>query len=662
MVKANHRLWYFEWLRYPVIFLLVLAALSNYAQQRKNTNNAVQKLTDLLNECDKLAIHREITLIDSGTSARRLAIKLNNKEAQAMSLIYMAMAERNFGRNAKAAELIFEAKAIAEKINSKSLTARSLLELGETYRSSTNLHLARLNLFKAINLYFTLADSKGIARCYDRLAANSFEIFIKLPVYFSLHSKELEPAIFLEELSEHPSAYSRYLITRHYINKALTYATKLKLDDVSISSGIIEAAFLNSCFENQKAKNAYLSVEKQIQQTGIDSDLSLMYTNLASLMYSDSLFNEAKSYAIKAYELSLPKKIKIYSIISSRILSRLYEREGNYREALKFMDIYSGEKNQFYASDIQFKVKAAQLNHEIELQESRIKTKKLELLIIILAFTLVFTATAVFIVVLVRKQKKQDELIKDLNRKNDIIEQQVTTLDKLNRERNRFFSILAHDLRNPIGGFYSITQIMESEYDLFDRADIMANLAIMSQSAGNLLNLLENLLDWSRVQNGIIKSTPESLEVKPLFDDCLKLLQHSAGLKNITLNHTCDINLFAIADKQMLSTILRNLVSNAIKFTPKGGNIHLKAVKTSPEKIRISVQDTGEGMSQQTISNLFIPDKTTKSKGTEGETGTGLGLILCNDFLLKHHSKFEVNSIEGKGSTFAFELDCASNC
>jgi PAS domain S-box-containing protein len=226
---------------------------------------------------------------------------------------------------------------------------------------------------------------------------------------------------------------------------------------------------------------------------------------------------------------------------------------------------------------------------------------------------------------------------------------------KVNIEKDKFFSIIAHDLRGPLGNFLGLTEIMvERLPDM--TPDKMQEIAVsMRNSADNLYRLLDNLLEWSRMQRGLIIFYPELFLLKPKISKN-KVLALEATNKEIEIS--CDIpeDLMVFADKNMLGGIIRNLSSNAVKFTPKGGKITMAAKSIPGDTVEISIRDTGIGMDKEMIDNLFRLDINTSRKGTEDEPSTGLGLIICKDFIEKHGGKLRVDSKEGKGSVFSFRI------
>ncbi|MFZ4546895.1 MAG: PAS domain S-box protein, partial [Bacteroidales bacterium] len=212
-------------------------------------------------------------------------------------------------------------------------------------------------------------------------------------------------------------------------------------------------------------------------------------------------------------------------------------------------------------------------------------------------------------------------------------------LQKIYTEKDKFFSIIAHDLRSPFNGFLGLTQIMAEDLPSLTMSEIQNIAVSMRNSATNLYRLLENLLHWTRIEQGLIPFNPETLEFKPIVDESLAMVIELALKKEIEISYDIQEGTRVYADSNILQTLLRNLVSNAIKFTPKEGKINLSAKSENNSGIRICIQDSGIGMDKEMIEKLFQIDKNTSRKGTDGEPSTGLGLIICKDFVEKHGGK-----------------------
>jgi PAS domain S-box-containing protein len=245
----------------------------------------------------------------------------------------------------------------------------------------------------------------------------------------------------------------------------------------------------------------------------------------------------------------------------------------------------------------------------------------------------------------IERKKSEEEIIL----KNELLKTN-------NLEKDKFFSIIAHDLRGPLSSFVAATQILTEEIQSMELEDVRELTVSMKESATSVYSLLENLLEWSRMKRGVIEFNPLKYNILERINDCTRVLTESVKRKNINIAVSISEGLEITADKNMFDTIVRNLVSNAIKFTPPGGNIDIRAYLNSDNCVEIRVSDSGIGMTPILLDRLFKLNEKTSRKGTEGEPSTGLGLLLCKEFIEKHNGKIWVESEEGKGSKFMFIL------
>jgi len=238
------------------------------------------------------------------------------------------------------------------------------------------------------------------------------------------------------------------------------------------------------------------------------------------------------------------------------------------------------------------------------------------------------------------------------------IKLQNAKLQKTNAEKDKFFTIIAHDIRSPFSGFLGLTQIMAEELPSLSMAEIQDIALSMRNSATNLFRLLENLLQWSLIQRGLIPFAPKEAELLPILEESTAIVLEPARIKEIKIILDIADGFMVFADHHLLQTIFRNLISNAVKFTPKGGEVKLSAKINGNNFIEFAVGDTGIGMNQTMVDQLFRIDVQTGRKGTEGEVSTGLGLILCKEFVERHGGELWVESTEEIGSTFYFTIPC----
>jgi signal transduction histidine kinase len=240
------------------------------------------------------------------------------------------------------------------------------------------------------------------------------------------------------------------------------------------------------------------------------------------------------------------------------------------------------------------------------------------------------------------------EQAEELSRRND-------QLAELSRSKDILLSVIGHDLKNSFNIILLSTQILHSRFNGLTEEKKKNLIEIIENTSSKTYLLLENLLNWARMQTDSIKFLPERFNLKQIIRDCLELYSESIDLKQIAVEFEYDTSYEVFADKDMINTVVRNLLSNAIKFTNSKGRISLRCSRGN-DIVNCSVEDTGIGLNQQEVESLFNLDTIIVNTGTDGESGTGLGLILCRDFLQMNNGNLEVKSEAGKGSNFSFSL------
>jgi signal transduction histidine kinase len=271
---------------------------------------------------------------------------------------------------------------------------------------------------------------------------------------------------------------------------------------------------------------------------------------------------------------------------------------------------------------------------------------------ILLAFVVIALFLGAFIIQLYRQKERFAAL---LTQRNKEYQSMNLKLKDSNAAKDKFMSILAHDMINPFNAFLGITQFIQRSFNELSKEEIKESINDIAESAKGLYTLLENLLKWGRSQSGRINFSPEHYNLKMLVTGTISVLNTNAMAKNIELVTDVPESVKVFVDPNMITTVIRNLVSNAIKFTPQGGKIKVEAFQSN-KITTVSVTDTGMGISESDIKKLFDLSNHHSTVGTSNEKGTGLGLILCKDFVERHGGKIWVESQKGKGSIFTFTL------
>ena len=280
----------------------------------------------------------------------------------------------------------------------------------------------------------------------------------------------------------------------------------------------------------------------------------------------------------------------------------------------------------------------------------------------ILLEVIVLSTIAVMIYIYLVKSRT-NRLLKYQNEQislaNEALRESEKNLKELNATKDKFFSIISHDLRNPFASILSISELMVENFDATDRNDHRAGFQKIHQSLQHLLSLLENLLTWSRSQRGKIRYDPVRFNLTSLIRENINLMKILAEKKGIMLHSTETDEVYAYGDRDMINSVIRNLVTNALKFTGPDKKVEVKVHK-GDEHIEVSVVDEGIGISEENLNRLFRIDEKFKSTGTAGEKGTGLGLIICREFVEKNGGEIRVMSKPSVGSTFSFTVPKAN--
>ncbi|MCX6278943.1 MAG: hybrid sensor histidine kinase/response regulator [Bacteroidetes bacterium] len=243
----------------------------------------------------------------------------------------------------------------------------------------------------------------------------------------------------------------------------------------------------------------------------------------------------------------------------------------------------------------------------------------------------------------------------NLYRQRKELQLQSIELQKLNAEKDKFFTIIAHDLKSPFNSIVGFSNLLVEQVREKDYEGIEKYAGIILKSSDRALELLKNLMEWARSQTGRIEFNPEYFEMVVVINEIILSFDDIAGQKSIIINKALPPNAPVFADKAMISVVLRNLISNAIKFTMTGGTITISAQEKQGE-LTVTVSDTGVGISNDRIEKLFRIDESYSTAGTNNERGTGMGLILCKEFIETHGGKIWVESEKGKGSVFNFTV------
>jgi len=579
------------------------------------------------------------------------------EKAKALNL--SGVAWKNCGDNSKSIENLYAALDYFQKSGNEISCAEVLMNIGETYRASAKREKSTEYLNMALTIFNKHNNSIGLANTYNRLAANSYERLVNLPEFKLLDNiNKIQRNEFYSELLKNPALKQEHDSLFFYLDKSDYFAQSSNLEEVRVSTAIIRAAFYTATFCTDAAVVIYERIIKDIVNSGTNRDLPLVMINLARMYNLKKDFDKSNYFAKQAFDFGKKRHIKIYTLLSCFQLRNNYVEEGKFDSAYFWYDSVYQVNNQFRRDELTLELNLLNKENEIKANEIEIKNhlSKLQLLGVF-SFILLFSFSA-FTFILLKKNKKQKIFLAKLNQKNQIINQKNAELASVNAQKDKFFSIIAHDLKSPFNSILGFSELLKDEARNLDIDTIVQYAGIINSSVLHTFGLLENLLEWARMQQGRIPFEPQKILFSSIVNKEFEGLKNNADQKNIELINKVSENLIITADENMVSTVLRNLVSNGIKFTPKGGEVMVEA-RVEDDNVKISVFDTGIGIEPETIKNLFKIETSFTTRGTENEKGTGLGLLLCKEFVEKHNGKVWVESEEGKGSCFNFTLHIA---
>ena len=248
-----------------------------------------------------------------------------------------------------------------------------------------------------------------------------------------------------------------------------------------------------------------------------------------------------------------------------------------------------------------------------------------------------------------------------IQKEKEEIEEKKSWLEKMNATKDQFFSIIAHDLKNPFNTIIGLSELLVYRYDKYSNEKVKEFIRQIHTHSSSAYNLLDNLLQWARSQTGRLEVSHQKLNIERLIEENVSLLKNKATQKEIEIELIPKRVPEVYADENMINTVLRNLLTNAIKFTPQKGRIQVQADDHDKSYIKISVKDNGMGIDKENIPKIFDLTSHFTTRGTDSEEGTGLGMVLCKDFVEKNHGTIWVESEKKKGSTFYFTLPKAQD-
>lgn len=605
------------------------------AQDQKIADSLIAIKREKLPDSVQLAILRDISFYHTNPAVMlAYTDSLLDLAREKNSLLYInkgyyqkGNAYRLKGNLSKASECYFESIKIAEKIDFRNGVGAAYLALGDVYSVNNDHENSKAYYNKSIEIYRTLDDSVNLATALTNLGDEYFNV-----------NKLDSAALFLNEgLSVFRGA--GYWVGGAYClgNLGLVYAKQDKID-----------------LAEEYLQNA-ISILSELEEF---YPIAVYLTYMADIYLEKDDWERALAYAHQSLNLSEERGYKEQIRDANLKLAELYGAEEQFEKAflhqsqyIIYRDSINNEETTQKIADLRTAYEVAQKQSEIDLLREKDKRSKVRAGSLIVVLVLV----GILAYVLFRNNRRKKLVNMKLIKQQEILKSHRDQLQSLNQTKDRFFSIISHDLRGPVNAFNGISSLIKHYIRENDMKNLVEVTEYIDKSASQLSTLLDNLLDWAVSQQGSFPYNPDKLHLNPIVAEIVEVFQTSAHAKKITMKVNISKEIFVWADRNSLTTILRNLVNNALKFTNAEGSITIAATENN-RMATIEIADTGIGIPEEKLKSIFELIEKKNTHGTAGEKGLGLGLQLAYDFTEMNNGSISVKSKENAGTTFTVKI------
>lgn len=519
-----------------------------------------------------------------------------------------------------ALEFLFEASSIAEKLGNYRLMGESYAEISTAYSRNNDLRSSLNYNLKAIDAF----EKAGDVRYQAFVLLNSGYDFYTLGI--------LDTALDLTSKAERILDSIDHVRVLSYAigNKGLILAKYGMLDSAEAS--------INIAIDRLTEYDDNYAISDYLYQLG------LIYQERNDLP-------TALEYAQKGYELASRYDFREQVKNASLLLFELYRETGELDKAIDYHLLHIAARDTLQNLETTQRIANQRTEYEVGLKQAEVdlltaQQQTQRILSLSLAAVVILVITVASIIYRNYKEK---------HRINQILKDQKAQLERLNSTKDRFFSIISHDLRGPVAAFHGVSRMIEMAVNSEQTDSLLEIAEEIDKSTDRLSALLDNLLNWALQQQGHVPNVPEKLNLKSIGDNLISVFGNMTKSKQLSVQTEIPPDIELWADKNSTETILRNLVGNALKFTPPGGQITLSATVRG-DVAQIRVADTGLGIPANQLSRLFELQDKKSTYGTSGEKGLGLGLQLVHEFVRMNKGSIQVESEEGEGTIFTIEL------
>lgn len=586
--------------------------------------------------------------LENYLKALKIQQELDNQDKIASLLNNIGIIYDDINNFQKALESYSNALEIKRKLGNKKEIAYSLHIIGNTYLKLKNYSEALKYYNESLILRNEVGDKVNIANSYKSIGNTYLELGDLEKSITNLNNayKIRDEIGDIKGVGDILNDIGNYYLRLNQLDKALYYFEK--------TLGLCEKTNDQILMGLSLRKIGNIQLEKGNEDYGINNIKKSLQIgeNVDNLELIKNAYFELFNYYYKVgNKANALENYLNYTIVKDSINAKL-----NSQRLIEIQMNFELEKSYNEISRIENEVSELTAENKIRAIELK-KQKNVRNLLFVIVLISLFSGIMIFTQFLSKRKTNilLQEKIKEADQSNKLLQESEDNLKILNATKDKFFSIIAHDLRNPFNALHGLTYYLLKNYDDFNSDEIKQSLELIYGSADDLLELLENLLHWSRTQRGKMLFTPKEINISEIINKIFNLLSMNAKKKEINLINEIDKEKTIYADNDMITAIFRNLISNAIKFSHSNSFIRISS-KNFSEYTEFSVMDNGVGISPENIKKLFRIDIHHSTSGTSEEQGSGLGLILCREFVEKHNGTIWVESEIKKGSTFKFTI------
>ncbi len=627
--------YYYSYFRAAFFIGMSTIPCLSMAQDQKVADSLIAIPREALPDSVQLGILRDIAFYHTSPdimllycdSLLALAEEKNNLLYINKAYYQIGNAYRLKGSLSKAGEFYFKSIRIAEDIDFENGVGAAYLALGDLYSLNNDHQNSKAYYYKAIDIFRKLDDPLNLASTLTNLGDEYFNV------------GKLDSAVhFLNEGYQIFTA-AKYRVGQGYSlgNLGLVFATQ---DSTELAEQHLQEAI------------AILT------DAGEYYPIAVYLTYMADIYLGKHDWERAVAYAQKSLTIAEERGYKEQIRDAHLKLSELYGTSNEFEKAYQhqsqyiiFRDSVNNEETTQKIADLRTAYEVAQKQAEIDLLTEKDKRNKMWAVSLIVVVVLVGTLSYV----LFRNNRRKKVINNKLLKQQQILKNHRDQLQSLNKTKDRFFSIISHDLRGPVNAFNGISSLIKYYIKENDMKNLVEVTEYIDKSASQLSTLLDNLLDWAVNQQGSFPYYPGKLHLNAIIEETVEIFQTTAHAKKIALDVNITDDILLWADKNSMATILRNLVNNALKFTNPEGTVVISAYEDNRQAI-IEVADNGIGIPEQKLKGIFELMEQKNSHGTAGEKGLGLGLQLAYDFTEMNKGSISVKSKEGIGTTFSIRI------